>query len=81
MIGDLGIEPHLNYSMRLKGLLVVMTTPSEESRRHLQFGCHHELAQRARDLQLKKIYFSRINSIVCRWIIFPSSGFISATIL
>jgi hypothetical protein len=50
MIGDLGIEPHLNYSMRLKGLLVVMTTPSEDSRRHLQFGCHHEFAQRARDL-------------------------------
>jgi hypothetical protein len=31
-----------------------MTTPSEERRRHLQFGCHHELGQRARDLQLKK---------------------------
>ncbi len=53
MIGDLGIEPHLNDSMRLKGLLVVMTTPSEKRGRP-QLGCHHDLAQRARDLQLDK---------------------------
>lgn len=46
MMGDLGIRPHLNYSMRRQRSTVVMIIRWEEC----ILGCHHELAQRARDL-------------------------------